>query len=132
MKKTLVCIAAALLLCGCTTSAIKLSPPLPDQKSSAGHPVAANVQGVINGAYLFYFIPLWSGFPWAPNERDYETFKNFVTPQYMIRMMEYYRDRHKYKKVEDLEIKESSSGAWGLWIVWRRSVSGRAVMVGEK
>ena len=132
MKKAFLGAALAFFLCGCTTSAIKVSAPLPDQMSSAGHPVAANVQGVINGAYLFYFIPLWSGFPWAPNERDYETFKNFVTPQYMIRMMEHYRDRHKYRAVEDLEIRESATGAWGLWIVWRRSVTGRAVMVGKK
>ncbi len=128
MKKLLFGFAVLFALCGCTTSKLVATKPYEDQISSAGNPVVANVKGEINGLYLFYCIPLWSGEPWHPNERDYDTFTNYVTPAYMSRMLDNYRRRHKYDAVEDLEIRRVNRGWWSLGILWVRSIYGSALM----
>jgi len=132
MKKLLFCGALLLVICGCTTSKLVETPPYPDQKSAAGNPVVANVKGEINGLFLFYCIPLWTGEPWQPNERDYDTFTNYVTPAYLSRMFDHYRGRHKYGAVEDLQITTTNRGWWSLGIFWIRSIRGTAVMTGQR
>ena len=128
MKKILFSLVILLSVCGCTTSKLVATKPYEEQKSSAGNRVVANVKGEINGLYLFYWIPLWSGEPWRPNERDYDTFTHYVTPAYMSRMLDNYRRRHKYDAVEDLEINRVNRGWWSLGILWVRSIYGSAVM----
>ena len=132
-KSTFSCLpllAAALLFSsGCATSTLECLRPYPGQKSSSGNEVVGNIEASISGVYLFYYIPLWSGHPKFPNQHHYNTFTDHVRPKYMSIMLENYRKRHEYDAIEDIEVKQSSSGIWTLWIFWTRDIRSRSVAV---
>ena len=121
--------ALSIFATGCATSTMECLRPYEGQKSSSGNEVVGNLEASISGVYLFYYIPLWSGNPKFPNQRDYNTFTDFVRPKYMSVMLENYRKRHEYDAIEDIEVKQSSSGIWTLWIFWTRDIRSRSVAV---
>lgn len=130
IRSRLIIFAAALfLLSGCATSTLICQRPFTGQKSSTGNPVEGNIDASISGVYLFYWIPLWSGHPKYPNQREYNTFTDYVRPKYMSIMLENYRRRHEYDAIEDVEVKTSSSGIWTLWIFWTKDIRAQAVAV---
>ena len=114
---------------GCSTSNLEFHRPYPGQTSSTGKPVAGSIDASISGVYLFYYIPLWSGHPKFPNQREYNTFTDYVRPKYMSIMLENYRKRHEYDGIEDIEVKTYSSGIWTLWIFWTKDIRAHAVAV---
>lgn len=130
MKRVFYGVLLILLAAGCTqTSTLDWSKPLPEQKSSMGNPVVYNVYAVNRGMYLFNFIPLWSGYSSRPNRREYKIGQHTLTRGQMRRMMELNLERWKADRVEDVEIKSSSSGAFSLWLIWRRTMEARGVAV---
>ena len=119
------------LVCGCATSTINIHPAAAGQVSASGRNVDRNIEASINGVYLFYAIPLWSGAYTRPNEKSYRIFRDFVAPKYMRNMLERYRKRHDLTAIENLQISESSSGWWTLGIIWQKSVKAKAVGIKE-
>lgn len=129
MKKSFLA-AIALLLAGCAqTSTLHWTAPVPGQRSRSGTPVLWNLTAVNNGMYLFYFIPLWCGYNTRPNRHDYELGKHLLTEPEMRRMLDCHLQELKADRVEDVEFAESSSGALGLWIIWKRSMRATGVAV---
>ena len=136
MKRISLLSAAALLLAfcgsGCVTSTLKYTPADPGTKSSNGSPVSYVVEGMNSGVYLFYCIPLWTGNPRNPNQRDYDLFRHRIDDKAIYRMFDVAAQRMHSARYEDAVITHRSSGVWTLWIVWKRSVHGRALLVSEK
>ncbi len=119
------------LVDGCTTSTLEQSAPVPGQVSRSGRPVIANLKASNNGVFLFYYIPLWSGEFNRPNRQDYELFEDQIKPKFIRRMFDARCAKLKGTAVEDVKISTSSSGAMALWIFWKRSISGEAVVTGR-
>ena len=128
-------VAAALLaLCvsGCVTSTMKITRAEPGRVSKSGAPVSYVVDGMNSGVYLFYWIPLWSGNPRCPNQRNYDIFYHRVDDKALYRMFDVAAQRMDSARYEDAVITHRSSGIWTLGIFWKRSVHGRAVLIREK
>ena len=127
-------VAAALLLCsaGCVTSTLKITRAEPGRRSSSGGRVTHVLDGMNSGVYLFYWIPLWTGNPNCPNQRNYDLLRHRVDDKAIYRMFDITAVRMGSSKVEDVQTSTRSSGVWTLWIFWKRSVHGRAVLVREK
>ena len=135
MKKTSSLLAASLLtlfVSGCVTSTLKYIPAAPGSKSKSGAPVKYVVEGMNSGVYLFYYIPLWSGNPRRFNQRDYDLFRHRVDDKAIYRMFDVAAKRMHSARYEDATVTHSSVGVWTLWIFWKRSVHGRAVLIDEK
>lgn len=123
--------AAMLIAAGCNTSEVFMQPAAKGQTGSDGAKAVANLEGRNWGLFLFYWIPLWSGNPGYPNQRDYTMFENRVQAKYMDKMLRARAKQLKAGGIEDLKIRESSSGFFSLWILWRRSIYATAVAVGK-
>lgn len=119
-------------LAGCNTSTVTMLPPAEGQTSSSGAKVAANLEAENWGIFLFYGIPLWSGHAGSPNRREYVIFGNRVKEKYMDMMLRQWAKQMKAETIEDLEVRESSTGLFSLWILWRRNISATAVAVEKK
>jgi hypothetical protein len=126
--------AALLLVCsaGCVTSTLRITPAEPGRRSASGAPVTHVLEGMNTGVYLFYWIPLWTGNPNIPNQRNYDLFRHRVNDQAMYRMFAITAKRMRSSRVEEVQTSSRSSGVWTLWIFWKRSVHGRALLVREK
>ncbi len=127
------CAVLAVLIIGCTgcshTSTLSWETPVPGQRSSKGNQVMWNLTAVNRGMYLFNLIPLWSGYETRPNRHEYKIGQNMLTRPAMRRMMDVHLDKWKADRVEDVKISESASGAFSLWIVWRRTMTATGVAV---
>ena len=122
----------ALFVSGCVTSTLKYTPAEPGSTSKSGAPVSYVVEGMNSGVYLFYYIPLWSGNPRRFNQRDYDLFRHRVDDKAIYRMFDVAAQRMHSARYEDAVVTHRSSGVWTLWIFWKRSVHGHAVLVREK
>lgn len=130
MRKFFAGAALILLAAGCAqTSTLDWSKPFPDQKSSGGNPVMWNVSATNRGMYLFNLIPLWSGYPTRPNRHEYKIGRDTLNRAQMRRMLELNLHRWEADRIEDVEVTSSSSGAFTLWLVWRRTMQARGVAV---
>ena len=118
-----------MLPAGCVTSTFRMTDPEPGQLSSEGHAIKKVLHGMNTGVYLFYWIPLWSGSPRHPNRHDYDLFMHQVDWKAMRRMFDKANRKLKGDGIEDFSCRESSSGAYGLWIVWKRAVRAEALCV---
>ncbi len=125
---------AAMMLAttGCTTSEMIMQPPAEGQTGPGGTRVVENLEARNWGLFLFYWIPLWSGNPGRPNQSDYVVFGNRVKEKYMEMMLRGRARQLKADDVEDIRVRESSTGFFSLWILWRRSMSATAVAVEKK
>ena len=136
MKKASTLFAAALFLAffgsGCVTSTLKYTPAEPGRTSKSGAPVSYVVDGMNSGVYLFYYIPLWTGSPYHPNQRDYDLFRHRVNDKAVYRIFDVAAHRMHADRYEDATVYYHSVGVWTLWIFWKRSVHGRAVLVDKK
>ena len=132
MKKFLGALAILVIAAGCAhTSTLEWEPAVPGQVSKSGNPVKWNLTAVNNGMYLFYWIPLWNGYPTRPNRHDYELGKHLLTRPNMRMILDCKLRELEADRVEDIEYTESSSGMLGLWIIWKRTMraTGAAVNV---
>ena len=136
MKSRLVLPVAALLLllgsAGCVTSTLKISPAEPGRVSSSGDRVTHVLEGMNTGVYLFYWIPLWTGNPKRPNQRDYDILRHRINDKAIYRMFDSAAKRMGKGRVEDIQVRTGSSGVWTLWIFWKRSVRGTGSLVVKK
>ena len=135
MKRIPILFAAVLLafsLSGCVTSTLRYIPAAPGSTSKSGAPVSYVVEGMNSGVYLFYYIPLWTGNPRRFNQRDYDLFRHRVDDKAIYRMFDVAAKRMHSARYEDATVVHHSSGVWTLWILWKRSVHGRAVLIREK
>ncbi len=123
--------ALLVLVCaGCAhTSTLEWNEPVAGQRSSNGNRVVHNVRAVNRGMYLFNLIPLWSGYASRPNRHEYKIFQDTLNRADMRRMMDVHLEKWGADRVEDVEISSSSSGAFTLWIVWRRTMTATGVAV---
>lgn len=129
---TAVLVAITLAMSGCATSEMIMQPPAAGQTGPGGAKVVENLEARNWGVFLFYWIPVWSGNPGRPNQRDYVVFENRVKEKYMEIMFRNRAKQLKAGEVEDIRVRESSTGFFSLWILWRRSMSATAVAVEKK
>lgn len=130
MKNIFWCILLAAAVSGCAhTSTLEWEKAAPEQVSSEGNKVLWNLTAVNRGMFLFNCIPLWTGYPTRPNRHEYKLGQNMLTRAQMRRMMDVHLDKWQADRVEDVEISSSSSGAFSLWIVWRRTMIANGVAV---
>lgn len=130
MKRRFYCVAVMLLCAGCAhTSTLEWEKAYPDQVSSEGNPVLWNLTATNRGMYLFNFIPLWTGHPTHPNRHEYEIGQDMLSRPQMRRMMDIHLKKWGADKVEDVQVSSSSSGAFSLWIVWRKTMRATGVAV---
>ena len=123
-------LAVILLLCsGCTTSVCKHRLMPEGTKSSSGKNVVAGISGENRGCYLFNAVPVWSGKPHRPNENKWSLWRHRVRERDLRRMFLQRAKRLGADDIEDLEVREDSSGLWSLGILWNRTVSGHCVAV---
>ena len=135
MRRAGMTVLAALLLgtlTGCVTSTLRIRAAEPGRVSSSGGAVTHTLEGMNTGIYLFYWIPLWTGNPKRPNQRDYDLFRHRINDKAIYRMFDSAAKRMGKGTVEDIRIRTGSSGVWTLWIVWKRSVRGTGSLVVKK
>ena len=119
----------ALFIGGCASSTWRITPAPPGRLAASGKPVAFSVEGMNSGVYLFYYIPLWSGNPTRPNQGQIDLLLHRVDDKSMFRMFDA-ANRHMHTAgVEEVVTEHRSVGVWTLWIFWKRSVHGRALLV---
>ncbi len=123
---------AVLLLGGCAASTWRITPAPPERLAESGRHVAFTVEGMNSGVYLFYYLPLWSGNPTSPNENRIDMFQHQVDDKAICRMFDEANVRMRTDGVEEIVTEHRSIGIWTLWIVWKRSVHGRALLVSQK
>lgn len=131
MKKLLpVFFGCLLLVCsGCTTSTLSWTPAQKGEKSSSGKEVLWHLEGVNNGIYLFYYIPVVCGRTSRPNRGDYQFFRHWVNEKHALRLLHSKLIPLKAQSVEDITVKYRASGWAGLGIFWSRSFMARGKAV---
>ena len=133
MKRFLKIISGAAVLmifCGCVrTSTREWIKPAPDTVSSSGKKVLWHLKARNCGVYLFNVVPIWSGKVNYPNRKDYELWQDMVNYWDMRRLLDRELKRLGADEVEDISMKSYSTGAWGLWIFWKRSMTADGVAV---
>ncbi len=117
---------------GCATSVVVHQPPVAGQLSSSGTPVVGNLSGSISGVYLFNLVPLWSGVPGRPNRNEYDMFVDYAREPCLLEMLNRRAGQLKGDGIEDVVWKEHSTGAFTLWLFWKRTVDGSAVAVRKR
>ena len=126
MKKfgmTLLVAAVAFIAGGCVrTSTLEWSKPLPGTVSTSGTPVVWQLKARNCGLYLFNVVPIWSGKESRPNRKDYRIGRDTVNEWDMRRLLDSLLHKLGADRVEDIKMSSYSSGAWGLWIFWKRSM----------
>lgn len=122
--------SAIVLLNGCVrTSTLEWIKPEQQICSSSGKPVLWHLKARNCGLYLFNVIPIWSGKVNYPNRKDYELWQDMVNYWDMRRLLDRELKRLGADEVEDIKMNSYSSGAWGLWIFWKKSMTATAVAV---
>lgn len=115
--------AIGLTVCGCVrTSTLEWSKPVPGAVSSSGKPVVWQLKARNCGLYLFNIIPIWSGKETRPNRKDYRIGRDLVNEWDMRRLLDSQLHKLGAEEVEDVQMNYYSSGAWGLWIFWKKSM----------
>ena len=125
-------VLSALLFGGCAASTWRITPAAPGRIAKSGKHVAFSVEGMNSGVYLFYYIPLWSGSPTNPNENRIGMFRHRVNDKAIFLMFDEANKRMHTNGVEEIVTDHRSVGIWTLWIFWKRSVHGRALLVSKK
>ena len=125
-------VLTASLLAGCASSTWRITPAAQGRKSKNGKHVAFSIEGMNSGVYLFYYIPLWSGSPTNPNENRIGMFRDRVNDKAIFLMFDEANKRMNTDGVEEISVDHRSVGVWTLWILWKRSVHGRALLVSKK
>ena len=119
--------AAGLLTGGCVrTSTLEWMPAAPGEVSSSGKEVAYHLKARNCGLYLFNFIPIWSGKVSRPNRKDYALWEDRVNEWDMRRLLDRELKRLGATHVEDVRMNYYSTGAWTLWIFWKKSMTASA------
>ena len=124
MKKIwLFAVAAILSGGGCVrTSTLEWSKPVPGAVRSSGTPVVWQLKARNCGVYLFNVVPIWSGKESRPNRKDYRIGQDRVNEWDMRRLLDSQLHKLGADRVEDIKMSSYSSGAWGLWIFWKKSM----------
>ena len=121
---------ATLITSGCVrTSTLEWSRPEQPVTSSSGAQVLYHLKARNCGLYLFNTIPVWSGKVTRPNRKDYELGQDMVTSWDMRRLLDKELKRLGADRVEDIKMSSYSSGAWGLWIFWKKSMTATGLAV---
>ena len=122
--------ATVLLAGGCVrTSTLEWTPAQIGDVSSSGKEVAYHLKARNCGLYLFNCIPIWSGKVSRPNRKDYELWEDMVNEWDMRRLLDRELKRLGASHVEDVKMSSYSSGAWTLWIFWKKSMTASAVAI---
>ena len=130
MRHLTAIILLALFCAGCAhTSTLQWEKAAPGARSSSGNQAMWHLTAANRGMFLFNLIPLWSGYPSRPNRHEYKLLQNALHRSDLRRTLDVYLEELGADKVEDVEFVSSSSGAFSLWIIWRRTAVARAVAV---
>ena len=118
---------------GCAhTSTLEWQPAAPGEISNSGKRVLWRLNAANNGMFLFYWIPVWTGYATRPNRHEYKIFENDLTPHRIRRTLDRYLKEMGADAVEDFKWSETASGWLGLGIVWKRSIYAEGVAVTNK
>jgi len=122
-----------LLLAGCvgSTSECRIKPPPAGLEPVDGRIVVGVITAENRGAFLFGCLPLWSGYPYNPNRRDYKTFRNYMTEGYQLHMLKTAARKAK-AELGPVETGEYDSWLYTLGLVWFRKLESRAVLLGPE
>ncbi len=136
-KKILLQLFAVLLLSSCAagcahTSTLEWQEAAPGEKSSSGKRVLWRLKATNNGMFLFYWIPIWTGYATRPNRHEYKVFENDLNSYSVRRTLDRYLEEMGADAVEDFKWSETSSGWLGLGIIWKRSISAEGVAITSK
>lgn len=132
---SLLFLAGALLLTasGCAhTSTLEWQSAAPGETSSSGKRVLWRLNAANNGMFLFYWIPVWTGYATRPNRHEYKFFENDLTSHRIRRTLDRYLEEMGAEAVEDFKWSETASGWLGLGIIWKRSIYAEGVAVTTK
>ena len=128
--KTVSGAAVLMMFCGCVrTSSLEWIKPAPDTVSSSGKKVVWHLKARNCGVCLFNVVPIWSGKVNYPNRKDYDLWRDMVNYWDMRRLLDHELKRLGADEVEDISMQSYSTGAWGLWIFWKRSMTAQGVAV---
>jgi hypothetical protein len=126
MKKYVMLLSAAVVaavVSGCVrTSTLEWLPAEPGEISSSGREIAYHLKARNCGLYIFNTLPVWSGSTTRPNRREYTMWKDGVNEWDMRRLLDSQLHKLGADRVEDIKMSSYSSGAWGLWIFWKKSM----------
>lgn len=134
MKRSLLMSLLLILLLGssgCATSSLKWSAAAPGDKSRSGKKVLWHLQGVNNGIYLFYYIPIVCGHTKRPNRWDYQFFLHWINEKHADRLLRSRLKQLRAADVEDVSVEFKSNGWCGLGIFWSRSFTAKGKAVGK-
>ena len=124
MKKTL--LAAMLACAGCAT--IQRASDYHGMGIEGGEQPIETVEIENTGWLLFRFIPLGSGDPLQPNSKTCRFFRNTVTLQNNLEMLEDEMERTGAKRVENLTSRKTDESMF-IILLTRRSYHSSAVLL---
>jgi len=129
MKRALWMTAAVAFLCmasGCATvqTAKRFNAVTVD---GAAKPIAT-VAVENYGYYLFGVIPLIAGAPQYPNADTCRLFEDTVTVQNNMAMLSQTVKLENGKKIANVATTEDWTGAFALWILWRKTLATTALI----
>ena len=126
-------LAVLLFLTGCVggTSQFRVEKVAADFPPVENRRVIGVVYAENRGAFLFNWIPLWTGHPTFVNRRDYRTFRNYLKPGYTEMTLEIARrETPGAQKIANVETSRYHSAAFSLWTVWLVKERTRAFLLG--
>lgn len=120
----------AFFVSGCVnTSMVEYHQPQAGEKSRSGKTVVSHLEVFNTGVYLFNRFPVWSGSVYYPNVRRYRLFEDQINEWGLRRLMDTGVRMCGAESVEDVEFTSDATGAFTLWIFWRRTVRGHGIAV---
>lgn len=133
MKKYVMLLSAAVVaavVSGCVrTSTLEWLPAQPGEISSSGREIAYHLKARNCGLYIFNILPVWSGSVTRPNRKDYTMWKDGINEWDMRRLLNSQNKNLEIIGIEDVKMDSWSTGAWTLWIFWKKSMTATAVAV---
>lgn len=126
-------LGVVLFASGCATRSTSLVwhiPATPGQKTDSGLPVIAEMHAQNIGFFLFNVIPIFSGDDTEPNGQKYVSFRNRIRPWYNARMMDFRARRIGAVDLASIHHERKDTGAFSLWLIWRRQMDSSALAVG--
>ena len=133
MKKYLMLLSgllAAVAVSGCVrTSTLEWIPAQPGEVSSSGKEIAYHLKARNCGLFIFNTVPVWSGSVTRPNRKEYTMWADRVNEWDMRRLLNSQNKNLEIISIEDVRMDSWSTGAWTLWIFWKKSMTANAVAV---
>lgn len=120
-----------LLVCAAGCASVKTSRVFHGVKTDNGHVPYATVSVENTGWFLFNFIPLASGNPDMPNRADWRFFRNTVTLENNLRMLDAEMRKNGATKLANVT-SHTQDDFYYFFLLYRRACQTSAVVFREK